>query len=241
MSTITRADIVGKIRTAIDDILPSGANVTDSFSDDTRDELWQATIHAVTQLSLELPIHLLDVSIHSDAGTVDTSRGFAYLTLPEEFLRFVSLDVTGWAGILTELIEPGSDAERMQRSPWSRGTATKPKAMIDHDEQGNRVIVWWPGDSEHGAGQLTYVAAPTVNDEEPAEEPAVTNLNEEPAANAPGAEVEQTETTESDANIVCAIRDEAEQYIVYRAASIFFEGKKEGDVAEKFRSLSNII
>ena len=209
MNTITRADIIGKIRTAIDDILPSG--VTDSFSDDTRDELWQATIHAVTQLSLELPIHLLDVSIHSGAGTVDTSRGFAYLALPEDFLRFVSLDVAGWAGILTELIDPGSDAERMQRSPWSRGTATKPKAMLDHDENGNRVIVWWPGDSEHETGQLTYVAAP---------------------------EEGTTETEPTDASIQCAIRDEAEQYVIYRAASIFFEGKKEGDIAEKFRSLS---
>ena len=212
MSTITRADIVGKIRTAIDDILPTG--VTDSFSDDTRDELWQATIHAVGQLSLELPIHLLDVSIHSGAGTVDTSRGFAYLALPEKFLRFVSLDVTGWEGILTELIEPGSDAERMQRSPWSRGTATKPKAMIDHDEQGKRVIVWWPGDSGHGTGQLWYIAAPKI----------VTTA---------------TETVTEVPAVVSAIRDEAEQYVIYRAASIFFEGKKEGDVAEKFRSLSN--
>lgn len=207
--TITRADIIGKIRTAIDDILPTG--VTDTFSNDTRDELWQATIHAVTQLSLELPIHLLDVSIHSSAGTVNSSRGFAYATLPDDYLRFVTLDVNGWAGILAELIEPGSDAEKMQRSAWSRGTATKPKAMIDHDEEGNRVIVWWPGNSEHNDGQLTYVAAP---------------------------EEGTTSTTPSDEKVECAIRDEAEQYVIYRAASIFFEGKKEGDIAEKFRSLS---
>jgi hypothetical protein len=38
-------------------------------------------------------------------------------------------------------------------------------------------------------------------------------------------------------HIVCAIRPEAEKEIVYRAASIFFEGKKEGEIAEKFRNL----
>lgn len=218
MSTIHRADIIGKIRTAIDDILQPEA--MDSFSDDTGDELWQATIHAVGQLSLELPIHLLDASIESGDGTIDTDRGFAYLALPSDFLRFVSLDVTGWAGILAELIEPGSDAEKMQRSPWSRGTATKPKAMIDHDDQGNRVIVWWPGDAEHKAGQLTYVAAPTVNEPE-----------EDQDANA---------TENDDVSIDCAIRDEAEQYIIYRAASIFFEGKKETDIAEKFRNIVSL-
>lgn len=208
---ISKSDIIGKIRTAIDDIAPSAS---DSFSDDVNTELWQAVKHAVTELSIELPINLLEASIKSEAGTVDNDRGFAYLQLPDKYLRFVSLDVEGWAGILTELIEPGSDAEKMQRSPWSRGTSTKPKAMIDHDETGKKVIVWWPGDDTHKTGQLTYIA----------------NYTEVTVA---------TSEITSVPTLTCAIRSEAEQYVIYRAASIFFEGKKEDAIAEKFRSMSN--
>lgn len=210
--TITKADIIGKIRKAIDDIVSSG--ITDSFVEDTDAELWQAVFHACTELSQELPLNLLDVSIESLAGTYDSSRGFSYSELPDDYLRFVSIDIKGCASVLFELIEPGSEAEKMQRSVWTRATATKPKAMPDHDEQGNKVIVWWPGGDGHDSAELGYIAAPELTETE--DTPAVPIIN-------------------------CSLRDEAERLVIYRAASIFFEGKKEGDIAEKFRNLSNNI
>ena len=200
---IGKSAIIGKIRTAIDDIVTSTITM-DTFKQEVDAELWQATEHAAIELSRELPINLLDASVKSLSGTVDSTRGFAYGQLPSEFLRFVSLDIKDTAGILCELIEAGSDMEKMQRSSWSRGTASKPKAMLDHDENGKKVIVWWPGDDAHNSAQLTYVATPS----------------------------------EGNDTITCAIRDEAERLLIYRAASIFFEGKKEETIAEKFRTMS---
>ena len=200
---IVKDTIIGKIRKAIDDIAPSGT--TDSFVSDANDELWQATIHAATELSLELPIDMLDVTVYSGTGTIDNARGFAYALLPSDYLRFVSIDVAGWKGIVRELIEQGSDAEKMQRSVWSRGTASKPKAMLDTDETGKKVIVWWPGSDSYQDAQVAYIAAPN--------------------------------STTSTTQITCAIRKEAEQQVVYRAAAIFFEGKKEGTIADRFRNL----
>ena len=202
--TIDQTDIIGKIRTAIDDIVPAG--VTDSFVTDVDAELWQAVQHATTQLSIELPLDLLDASVETLTGTVDANRGFAYGKLPSTYLRFVSLDVPATAGIIRELMEPGSDAEKMQRSAWSRATASKPKAMLDQDELGKKVIVWWPGDVTHKSAELAYIGQPVVD---------------------------STDTS----SITCAIREEAEQQIIYRAASIFFEGKKESEIAEKFRNI----
>lgn len=221
---IGKTDIISKIRTAIDDIAPAGTS--DSFVNDVDDELWQAVQHAVVALSEELPIHLLNASVESLNGTVDSSRGFAYGELPDDYLRFVSIDITGTAGILNELIEPGSDIEKMQRSPWSRGTATKPKAMMDHDENGKKVIVWWPGNDTHDSAQLTYIAVPK---ETPAEDSDEETQGTETVA--------ETSTTPEPPYIECSIRDEAERLVIYRAASIFFEGKKESEIAEKFRNL----
>lgn len=226
---IGKTDIIGKIRTAIDDIVMSTITM-DTFKDDVDKELWQATWHAAIELSRELPINMLDATVKPLTGTYDSARGFAYGELPEEYLRFVSIDIHDTAGILTELIEPGSDMEKMQRSPWSRGTATKPKAMLDHDENGNKVIVWWPGDKTHNSALLTYVAVPTWGT--PDEEPSGT----EPA----GTEAETAEETSDSEQegISCAIREDAERLVIYRAASIFFEGKKEETIAEKFRTMS---
>ena len=231
--TITQTDIIGKIRTAIDDIAPAGT--ADSFGTDVDSELWQAVIHACGELSAELPVNLLDVSIEDSTGTVDTRRGFAYTALPDDYLRFVSLDVEGWAGIVRELMEAGSDAEKMQRSAWSRGTATKPKAMLDQDENGRKVIVWWPGDAEHQSAELAYIAKPEVG--EPADDSA--GVVAEPAGETAGTESNEETAANSETTITCAIRDEAERLVIYRAASIFMEGMKDGDIAEKFRSLSN--
>lgn len=207
---ITKTDIITKIRTAIDDIIPSG--VTDNFTSNTDNELWQAVQHTVTSLSENLPVNLLDISVESLNGTVDTARGFAYGEVPEEFLRFVSIDIAGTSGILNELIEPGSNMEKMQRSPWSRGSNTKPKAMMDHDETGEKVIVWWPGDEAHDTAQLFYIKLPKLY-------------------------TQTTETITTVPAIDCAIREEAEQMIIYQAAAIFFEGKKESETAEKFKNI----
>jgi hypothetical protein len=207
---ITKTDIIGLIRKAIDDIVPSGT--TDSFVSDANDELWQATIHAATELSLELPIDLLDVTVDSPTGAVDLTRGFAHAELPDDYLRFVSIDVAGWKGVVRELIEQGSDAEKMQRSPWSRGTASKPKAMLNTDETGKKVIVWWPGSDSFKNAQVAYISVPDV----------VTTA---------------TETIPVVPAIDCAIREAAKQQVVYRAAAIYFEGKKEGAIADRFRNL----
>ena len=148
-------------------------------------------------------------------GTVDNSRGFAYAKVDGDtykFLRFVSIDITGTASILNELIEPGSDLEKMQRSPWSRGSNTKPKAMLDYDENGKQVIVWWPGDDTHSSAQLTYIAEPILR-------------------------TTATATVTSVPAIECDIKDIAERMVIYRAASIFFEGKKETNLAEQFKNI----
>ena len=215
---IEKGKIITMIRTAIDDIVPTA---DDSFKGDTEDELWQAVQHAVTALSMELPLDLLNVSIKNDSGTVDENKGFAYSLLPDDYLRFVSLDVAGWAGMLSELIEPGSDAEKMQRSRWSRGTASKPKAMIDHDGDGKKVIVWWPGDETHKSVQFWYIPVPKLTEGNDSDE---TNSDDSDA-----------ETT--DPYITCALKEAALPAVIYRAASIFFEGKKEPETAEKFRNI----
>ena len=205
---ITKSDIITKIRTAIDDIVPQA---TDSFSDNTDSELWQATQHAVEQLLIELPLELMDPSMMlplASGAQTQNADGIGYVKVVDGFLRFVSMKLSTWKSPVYILIEPGSDEEMRQRSSWGRGTPDKPRVMQDSDASGNTILRYWTagksdGSYVHTIDLLNYIPMPTV------------------------------ETT----TITCALKPVAEKAVIYRAASIFFEGKKEPDTAEKFRNI----
>ena len=202
---ISKSDIVGKIRTAIDDIVPTAQ---DSFTADTDSELWQATKHAVEQLLLELPVELLEPQPQDSPSATAGSDGQGTIRLADDYLRFIALKLTTWRSPVYVLLEQGSEEEIRQRTSWGRGTPEKPRAMQDSDAEGHLILRYWTagksGDSyDHSIELLNYIPIPAI----------------------------------TSSQITCALRPVAEKAVIYRAASIFFEGKKEADTAEKFRNL----
>lgn len=152
-----------KVRKAIDDIAPSAV---DDFGTDTNNEIDQALLHAATSLSYTLPLGLvIPTKTNTQTTGKRSSDGSGYVELPSDYLRFVSLSVSDWKGSVGELIERGSEAEKMQRSVWSRGTRTKPKAMLDEEvvlSQTKEVIRFWPSTTDNTA-TLVYVDTPEIS------------------------------------------------------------------------------
>lgn len=203
---ISKTDIIAKIRKAIDDIAPSA---TDSFSDNTDAELWQAAFHAVQSLEAETPVEMMSAKAQTSPTATGFTNGMGIIPLASDFLRLVSLKLTTWAGPVYGLIEPGSDDEMRQRSAWGRGTASKPKVLLEHDITNDvfRLRYWSAGkvagEYDHTIEYLNYIPKAT-----------------------------QTAST-----ITTALKDTAEKSIIYQASAIFFEGKKEPDTADKFRNI----
>ena len=117
-----------------------------------------------------------DTAVTIDAGTIPTPKthveaplasGFAdgsgIISLASDFLRFVSLKLVTWAGSVYSLIEPGSDDEMRQRSAWGRGTASKPKVLLDYDTANDvfRLRYWTAGKTggiyDHTIESLYYI------------------------------------------------------------------------------------
>ena len=197
------------VRKALDDITPG---VVDTFTNDADAEIDQALLHAAISLSKQLALDMVSPTVVSSGLTSGTreSDGSAYIQLPPDFLRFVSFTTANWVSVVSELIERGSDAEKHQRTPWSRGTASKPKAMLDSIVNGNPatskdVLRYWPG-TDTDAPTLVYVKTAKI----------------------------ETNTLE------CALKDECEKNVIYMACRIFLEGKKEHVSAEKFAQLTTI-
>ena len=205
--TINIKETIDEIRTAIDDIR---GTVDDDFSTDTDAELKQALLHSVESLLMELPPTLIEPHAITNLTTTpawsrhEGSNGDGYIVLPTDFLRFLDIKIKDWDARVYELIESGSNEEKMQRSRWGQGTKEKPKAMLDTDNNGKRIVRYWPGDKNMELDLLTYV----------------------PVA------------SESGNQITCALRNETKKNIIYRAASIFLEGKKEDGLADRFKQLS---
>ena len=207
-----------KVRKAIDDIAPSGT--ADSFVSDVNNEIDQALEHAATSLLRELPLELLEPEvIKSTTASPSWSRGertadgSGYIVLPYNFLRFGSLKMQEWKGAVSELMEPGSEAEKMQRSKWSRGSNEKPKAMLDTERgstSNEQILRYWPGSASNELETLVYVPEIDLT-------PAV-----------------------SPTTMKCALKDECEKNLIYLACRIFLEGKKEHAAADKFAQLATI-
>ena len=211
--------LTSKVRKALDDIAPD-VTVTDSFTPDVDSEIAQALEHAATSLSRELPLELLEPSvIREGASTPTWSRGArqqdgsGYIVLPTNYLRFVSLKMGNWEGTVNELMEKGSEGEKHQRSKWSRGSTTKPKAMLDTDIVTNatkEILRYWPNvvtnNQNDTLTMLVYVKKASV----------------------------------TSGTLSCALKDEAEKNLIYLACRIFLEGKKEHTAAEKFAALVTI-
>lgn len=210
---IEREDIIAKIRTAIDDIVPTA---TDSFTDDTDTELWQATWHAVQALLLELPLDMLEPSSMLPVNATGNSDGSGYILLDDNYLRFVSFQLSGWLRPVTELMEPGSDEALSQTSKWGRGTPEKPRAMIDYGADGSRILRYWTAGKDNGS----YVHTVSI-------------LNYIPKAQME----EDTQNDSTTYTITCVLKDTAEPIVINHAAAVFFEGKKEPGIAEKFRNM----
>lgn len=156
----------GKVRQALDDITP---NAVDSFSQSTNSEIDQALLHAAISLSQTVPVDLLEPTVKGNLNPTESgSSGYVALdstSLSNTFLRFVSFTTDKWKATVFELMEAGSEAEKMQRSRWTQGTATKPKAMLDNiadNSKSKKVLRYWPFTTNEKA-TLVYVKMPSVS------------------------------------------------------------------------------
>lgn len=223
------SDLVTAMRLAIDEVKHDDLN--DIFDDDSDNQMMQAIETAAQQILLQAPMELLEpqrvqVSLNAlgaqdyDAIQTQYTDGHGSLVIPDDWLRLVALRLKSWPTTLTTLMEPDSREAQMQACRWTRGTPQKPKGMITvSPTTGKRVLMYWTA----GRYEANH-----------AEEPGkVYDHAVELFTYIPFQKVE-------DGKLILPLRKEGKKLIVYRAISIFLVSKKEAELAEKFKQLSEI-
>jgi hypothetical protein len=224
-------DIIKEVRIAIDEIAKDN---DDDFMQDQDTEIRYAILAAANQVLLEAPAGFLrpePVTVGAnndyDAAQTQFTDGHGSVVLPDNFLKLFEFKLISWQSSVRELMDPGSQEAKMQASTWSRGTPQKPKAMLTTDANGNRVLMYWT------AGRYTQPPSSATNN--------VFNHTIEAFYYIPTAEI--VDVTPSDGTaavqtLKVALTDSAENNLIYRAAALFLEGKKEKDLSERMRQLS---
>lgn len=223
------SDLVTAMRLAIDEVKHDDLN--DIFDDDSDNQMMQAIEAAAQQILLQAPMELLEpqrvqVSLNAlgaqdyDAIQTQYTDGHGSLVIPDDWLRLVALRLKSWPTTLTSLMEPDSREAQMQACRWTRGTPQKPKGMITvSPTTGKRVLMYWT------AGRYEANHAEETGKVYDHEVELFTYI--------PFQKVE-------DGKLILPLREEGKKLIVYRAISIFLVSKKEAELAEKFKQLSDI-
>lgn len=223
------SDLVTAMRLAIDEVKHDDLN--DIFDDDSDNQMMQAIETAAQQILLQAPMELLEpqrvqVSLNAlgaqdyDAIQTQYTDGHGSLEIPYDWLRLVALRLKSWPTTLTSLMEPDSREAQMQACRWTRGTPQKPKGMITvSPTTGKRVLMYWT------AGRYEANHAEETGKVYDHEVELFTYI--------PFQKVE-------DGKLILPLREEGKKLIVYRAISIFLVSKKEAELAEKFKQLSEI-
>lgn len=222
--------MIGKSRTALDEIR---VDDDDDFAPDLEEEIRQSLLHACDELLQEAPpVKLLPrpvivaVSGDEDYDPIRTeyTDGHGSLLVPDDFLLLGELRLRSWQGSVRTLLEPGSDAAMMQRCRWTCGTPQKPKAMLESDGSGRRVISYWTAGRyampptkglksvyDHRIERFTYIPMGCIS-------------------------------TDSDGTewLDVALTDDCGKSIIYRALSMVMVTKKETELAEALRGMSNV-
>lgn len=227
---ITIDDAIKKVRIAIDDIVKD-EDKDEDFTADATTELKQAVEDACTRVSQEAPAdYVIPKTVGSEQwtdkdgnadGQTMNADGSGYLVLPSDFLRFVELRLVSWGRSVFELLVPGSNEANMQASRWSRGNALKPKAMIANNATGGRILCYWTA-GRYAAKQSDG----TVKN--------VYNHQVEVLAYVPIPAVSTDGKT-----ITVGLTDNCLANIIYTAAGIYMEGKKEATLADRFYALAS--
>lgn len=208
------ADLVGEVRTAIDEIV--GSDIDSDFVSIVDTEITQALKYAALQLCQSLPDEMLTPQTLSSSqfSPVVISGGKGTILLPVDFVRLTYFKMAGWAQGVRELTDPLSEEGKMQSSDWTCGTPEKPVAMLSGEISNNQKILQYYSASKNGQGgyvhtveALSYIGEPTI----------------------------------TGGTLHADLRADCEPLLVYRAAALLMEGKQYSALADRFYKLSTVV
>ena len=160
MTWVSLDDLVAEVRVTLDENAVQSPYIVANADNLELDGIIRAKIpEAARDVTETASVELLEPV--PMGTTVSTREGGGVLSIPDDFLRLVSLRMKGWNRSVTVAAAEGSDIDRMQRNKYTRGTATKPVCVLSHDDSGKKILEYF-GASD-SVEKALYMPIPKVD------------------------------------------------------------------------------
>ena len=161
MVWISLDELVRDVRISLDENAVQSAYLEADADNLELDELIRSKLpEAARDVTESASVELLDPE--PMPTEVESCEYGGMLSVPEDFLRFVSLKMAGWEKSVTVLAGEGSDIDKMQGNPYTRGTSKKPVCVLGHDALGKKVIHYYGASDK--VERALYMSVPKVDD-----------------------------------------------------------------------------
>lgn len=142
MLRVELEELIREVRLTLDENQVQSAYLSANRDNLELDELIAAKLpEAARDIIEQSPVDLLEpVAMPT---TVNPNGGGGVMSVPDDFLRLVSVKLDGWNRSVTAVAGEGSDVELIQRNRWTRGTRTKPVCVYGHDADGKKRIEYF--------------------------------------------------------------------------------------------------
>ena len=139
---ISRNEIINRVILCMEELTPQSTAAMEHLEGVAINNYIDGVIDGEMRIMLmTAPISLLPVQeISSQYTPVRRSDGSGRITLDENVLRPVSLQMKGWKVPATRFIDEKHPLYELQFNKFTRGSATRPVAVFTQDGQGNKVI-----------------------------------------------------------------------------------------------------
>ncbi len=131
---MTRADIIRKVKSLVEEITPFDNDevVSETLIDKLLDD-------SDTEIRRKIPIHLIRPTVFSTSSLVDNGDGTGYVNLPDDFLRLHSFKMAEWKRTICEAISESNPKYKLQQSTITRGGTVKPVVVIRWKQSATKV------------------------------------------------------------------------------------------------------
>ena len=142
-------DLAKSVRKLIDEV---AHDAIEDFSTDLDAEIEQSIILAAQKLKRDLGRQFLIPKSFDSTLVYQDGDGSGTATLPDDFGTVVEFQLRGWKQPVTDLIEPNSTEAKQQMHPWTKGSPSKPVAMVTLKDEAN-VLMYWSAPKKNGTYQ----------------------------------------------------------------------------------------
>lgn len=160
-----RSRLINKVKTRIDEVCESGDTIVPVGVENTKpyDTIIEELLdESALEILLKAPFFRLKIdtaTLNAVADTIDTHIG--YVSLPDDFVRFVSFRMEEWLRPVTELAIQGDDIALRQSNKYLRGGIAKPVSVLCKTDKGYK-LEYYSVKESHSVKEFQYIKKDTA-------------------------------------------------------------------------------